>query len=59
MSNRLIDRLMGTVRNSNSDYQTKHGSAQKQADERLVYESLKTYLDSDDGEDIFDDDLIH
>lgn len=56
MSNRLIDRLMGTVRNSNSDYQTKHGSEQKQADERLAYESLKTYLD---GEDIFDDNLIH
>ena len=36
MSNRLIDRLMGAVRNSNSDHQTKHGSAKKQEDERLV-----------------------
>ena len=59
MSNRLIDRLMGAIRNSDSDYQTRHGSAKKQADERLVCESLKADLESDDGEDIFGDDRIH
>lgn len=36
MSNRLNDRLMVAVRNSNSDHQTKHGLAKKQEDERLI-----------------------
>ena len=36
MSNRLNDRLMVAVRNSNSDHQTKHGLTKKQEDERLV-----------------------
>ncbi len=54
MSNRLIDRLMGAVRSSNTDYQSTGGNAKQKADERLVYESLKADLDTDDLDEHFD-----
>lgn len=53
MSNRLIDRLMGAVRNSHTDYHSADCNAKKKADERLVYESLKADLDSDE-DDLYD-----
>lgn len=56
MSNRLIDRLMGAVRNRTTDYHSANSCAKTKADERLVYESLKADLDSDDQDDLFGDD---
>lgn len=55
MSNRLIDRLMGAIRNSQDGFHSSSKCAKTKADERLVYESLKADLESDDQEDFFDD----
>ena len=54
MSNRLIDRLMGAIRNSQEGFHSSSKCAKTQADERLVYESLKADPESDDPEDHFD-----
>ena len=59
MSHRLIDRLMGAVRNAKSDYHRAGGCAKTKADERLVYESLKADLEQEDLNDVFDDDRIN
>jgi len=48
MSNRLIDRPMGAVRSSNTDYYSAGSNAKQKADERLVYESLKANLETDE-----------
>lgn len=59
MSNRLIDRLIGAVRNATPDYHRAGGCAKTRADERLVYESLKADLENDEQYDFFDDDRAH
>ena len=54
MSNRLIDRLMGAVRSSNTDYHSAGSNAKQKADERLVYKSLKADLETDDHDEHLD-----
>ena len=48
MPNRLLDRLRSPIRNSQDGFYSPSKCAKIQADERLVYESLKANLDSND-----------
>jgi len=54
MSNRLIHLLMGAVRSSNTDYHSADSNAKQKADKRLVYESLKAGLETDEHDEHID-----